>query len=339
MSGRLLITGGAGYVGSHCARRLHRAGFDVVTFDDLSQGHAAAVSGRLVVGDIRDRDALLPALRDVDLVLHFAARMSVSESYRDPVGYWDVNVGGTATLLGAMTSAGVRRIVVSSTCAVHGVPARVPIDEEAPLAPISPYGETKAAMERLVVAAEAAGQIEAIRLRYFNAAGAAQDGALGEAHTPETHLIPLAIAAASGGRPLTLFGDDHPTTDGTCVRDYVHVEDLAEAHASAVLRSLDGQSGVAFNLGSGRGASVRDVFAAVEQHVGPVRHTIADARPGDPPILVADPRSSTAGLGWRATRDLDAIVRDAWRWHRAPRFGPRAMTQAGSISSGLSSGA
>lgn len=339
MSSRLLITGGAGYVGSHCARRLHRAGFDIVTFDDLSQGHAAAASGRLVVGDIRDRDALLAALQGVDLVLHFAARMSVGESHRDPVGYWDVNVGGTATLLGAMASAGVRRVVVSSTCAVHGVPARMPIEEDAPFAPISPYGETKAAMERLIVAAEGAGQIEAIRLRYFNAAGAAEDGALGEAHTPETHLIPLAIEAACGGRPLTLFGDDHPTPDGTCVRDYVHVEDLAEVHASAVLRLLDGQGGVVFNLGTGRGASVHDIFAAVERHVGPVRYTTADARPGDPPILVADPRSSAAGLGWRATRDLDAIVRDAWRWHRAPRFGPRAMTQAGSTSSVLSSGA
>lgn len=280
------------------------------------------------MGDVRDRDELASALRGVDLVLHFAARMSVGESHLDPVGYWDVNVGGTIALLDAMAAAGVRRLVVSSSCAVHGISDAIPIPEGAPLAPISPYGETKAAMERLVVAAERAGRIEAIRLRYFNAAGAAEDGWLGEAHDPETHLIPLAIAAAVGGPPLTLFGDAHPTPDGTCIRDYVHVEDLADAHLAAVWRLGAGGGGAAFNLGTGRGVSVRDVFAAVERHVGPVPHTVAATRPGDPPALVADPRASAVGLDWRATRDLDAIVRDASRWHRAPRFGPGARRHA-----------
>ncbi|MCA9539042.1 MAG: UDP-glucose 4-epimerase GalE, partial [Myxococcales bacterium] len=323
MNGRLLVTGGAGYVGSHCGR-LVRAGFNVTVFDDLSQGHREAVDGPLVVADIRDREALGAALEGVDAVLHFAARVAVGESQRDPIGYWDVNVGGAAALLAAMVQAGVRRLVVSSTCAVHGAATARPIAEDAPIAPTSPYGETKAAMERMVVAAEAAGQIEAIRLRYFNAAGAAPDGWLGEAHHPETHLIPLALAAAAGGPAVRLFGDAHPTPDGTCIRDYVHVEDLADAHLAAARRLMAGGSRAVFNLGTGRGASVREVFAAVERVLGPVPQVVAPPRAGDPPLLVADPAASHRGLDWRATRDLDAIVADAWRWQRAPRFGRRA---------------
>lgn len=321
MSNRLLVTGGAGYVGSHCARRLIQAGFEVITIDDLSQGHRQAVEGPLLVADVRDRAALRAALGGVDAVLHFAARTSVGESQIDPVGYWEVNVGGSAALLGAMIEAGVRRLVFSSTCAVHGIVA-TPITEDIPFAPESPYGGTKAATERMIVAAEAAGQLEAVRLRYFNAAGAASDAWLGEAHAPETHLIPLALAAASGGPALSLFGDAHPTADGTCIRDYVHVEDLAEAHLTAVLRLFAGGGRTVFNLGTGRGASVREVFTAVERVVGPVQYTVAPPRLGDPPALVADPRASLSGLNWRATRDLDTIVSDAWRWRQNPRFGP-----------------
>lgn len=325
MSPRALVTGGAGYVGSHCARRLVRAGFEVATVDDLSQGHRLAVSGGLVEADVRDRQALVDVLgRGFDVVLHFAALTSVGGSSQAPVDYWDVNVGGTIALLRAMAETDTRHLVVSSTCAVHGIPTRIPIRESGSRAPISPYGDTKAAMERLVEAAAAAGALSAITLRYFNAAGAAEDGWLGEAHHPETHLIPLALEAASRQRPMKLFGSDHPTPDGTCIRDYVHVEDLAEAHLAAAQRLLSGGPSATFNLGTGHGASVLEVVRAVERVAGPVPLERAPRRPGDPPALVADPRAALDGLGWRARRGLDQMVRDAWRWARSPRFGPKA---------------
>lgn len=322
MTGRLLITGGAGYVGSHCARRLAGAGFEVVTVDDLSHGHRAAVSGELVVADVRDRSAMRRLLeRGFDVVLHFAARMSVGESHERPLEYWDVNVAGTAALLTSMREAGVRRFVFSSTCAVHGHPPEGLVAESTPFAPISPYGETKVAAERMLCAAERAGQLDVVRLRYFNAAGAARDGWLGESHDPETHLIPLALAAASEGRPMYLFGDDYPTEDGTCIRDYVHVEDLAEAHLAAVRRLLSGGQSAVYCLGTGRGASVRAVLDTVERVTGHrLARRVAPRRPGDPPRLVANPTAAAEALGWKARYDLEQIVRDAWRWHLEPRY-------------------
>jgi UDP-glucose-4-epimerase GalE len=323
---RLVITGGAGYVGAHASRAARAAGHDVVVLDDLTGGYRAAVPGRLVVADLRDASAVRAVLAEgADAVLHFAARMNVRESFLDPEGYRDVNVRGTEVLLDAMHATGVRHLVVSSTCAVYGVPSRVPLDEALPWAPISPYGATKAAMEARVVEAEAQGRLTAVRLRYFNAAGAADDGSLGEAHDPETHLVPLALDAATGGAPLTVFGTNHPTPDGTCVRDYVHVDDLAAAHLAALDRLLAGRPGGAWNLGTGTGASVRQVVATVESVTGrPVAHGWGAARDGDPPVLVADPRRAHADLGWQARHGLRRIVEDAWRWHLAPRYGPRA---------------
>jgi UDP-glucose-4-epimerase GalE len=250
--------------------------------------------------------------------------MSVPESVSDPVGYWDSNVGGTTNLLHAMASAGCRRIVFSSTCAVYGEPERVPIGEDTPFAPLSPYGETKAAVERALAAAREADVLDAISLRYFNAAGAASDGLLGEAHDPETHLIPIALDAAQQGRQMTLFGEDHPTRDGTCVRDYIHVEDLAEAHLIATERLLGGDRGGAWNLGSGDGASVKEVLDTVGVVTGkPVPYVIGPRRAGDAPALVSDTRRSREELGWQTRHGLRTILEHAWAWHRNPRFGVR----------------
>ena len=330
MAKRVLITGGAGYVGSHCARRIREEGFEVVVVDDLSQGHREAVPGRLVQADIRDREAMKTLLLEgFDCVLHFAARMSVRESVDDPIGYFDSNVAGTLSLLAAMREAGCPRIVVSSTCAVYGVPQRVPIDEGHRFGPISPYGETKAVVERILALGRESGHLASISLRYFNAAGAASDGSLGEAHHPETHLIPVAIDAALTGRAMTIFGTDLPTPDGTCIRDYVHVEDLAEAHLAALLRLVNGDIGGSWNLGSGSGYSVREVLDTIEAVTGRTIPRIEGAaRAGDPPVLVADTRRTERELGWRTTRSLHEIIRDAWGWHKAPRFGPCAVEVA-----------
>lgn len=326
MRRRLLVTGGAGYVGSHCARALVAAGHEIVTLDTLHAGHVEAVSGSLVRTDLRDRDRLHALLATgFDAVLHFAARMSVAESAADPLGYYDTNVGGTLHLLDAMAAAGCRRLVFSSTCAVYGVPPTVPISEDAPFAPISVYGETKAVVERLLAHLRASDRLDVACLRYFNAAGAAADGWLGEAHDPETHLIPLALDAATTGRPLSILGDRHDTPDGTCVRDYVHVEDLADVHALVLDRLLDGDRGGAWNVGCGEGASVLDVLRTVEQVTGrPVPTRMAAARVGDPPALIADPRHTATTLGWSPQRDLTTIIRDAWRWHQHPRYGGAA---------------
>ena len=326
MTARVLVTGGAGYVGSHCARRLAAAGYDVITLDRMSHGYHAAVTGELVVADLRDRPALHRILsRGVDAVLHFAARMSVGESADDPVGYYDSNVGGTLNLLDAMRAHGCQVMVFSSTCAVYGVPGVVPIPEETPFRPISVYGETKAVVETILAHARSRGSLRVATLRYFNAAGAAADGSLGEAHDPETHLIPLALEAAATGRALLLNGHDYPTPDGTCVRDYVHVDDLADVHQHALERLLAGHPGGAWNLGSGRGASVLEIVEAVERVTGrPVPRRFGPARPGDPPALVADNSRARRDLGWAPKRDLDTIIQDAWRWYQHPRFGPGA---------------
>lgn len=324
---RILITGGAGYVGSHCARRMAAAGHEVVTLDNLSQGYEAAVTGELDVVDLRDRQGLDRVLaRGFDCVMHFAALMAVGESVEKPVEYYDVNVGGTLNLLAAMADHGCKNLVFSSTCAVYGVPEVVPITEDTPHAPISPYGETKAVVEKILTHARRVGQIESVCLRYFNAAGASEDGWLGEAHDPETHVIPVAFERLVAGKPFAVFGSDYPTPDGSCVRDYVHVLDLAEAHLKAVERLLDGKPGGAWNLGSGRGYSVKELIDTVQRVAGRsfVRINDEARRPGDPHTLVANPTAVQDALGWRAERDLDVILTDAWNWFQNPRFGPRS---------------
>jgi UDP-glucose 4-epimerase len=325
---RLLVTGGAGYVGSHTARHLRDVGHDVVVFDRLYEGYREAAGASLIVGDLRDRadvERLFLTHGPFDGVLHFAARMSVAESVADPLGYWDVNVGGTLTLLSSMARHGVRKLVFSSTAAVYGVPAHTPIAEDAPFAPINPYGASKAAVERLLVDLGADPAWQIARLRYFNAAGGAADGWIGEAHDPETHLLPLALDAVLGGVPLTLFGEDYPTPDGTCIRDYVHVDDLADAHRRAWDRiAAHGGSGV-WNLGSGKGYSLREVLGAIETVTGlPVPHRFGPRRAGDPPSLLADASRAAQDLGWKPQRDLRAILADAWRWRRQPRYGRNA---------------
>lgn len=316
---RVLVTGGAGYIGSHAVRALLRAGHEVVVLDDLSTGHRAAVDpgARLVVADLRDRGALCEALAGTDAVVHFAARSVVGESVRAPLDYWDVNVTGSLALLRAMAEQGVRRLVFSSTAATYGIPERMPITEDVPQRPINPYGASKLAVERAIRdLLDADPRWSAAILRYFNVAGCAADGSLGEDHQPETHLVPLVLQAAAGRRPhVTLFGTDYDTPDGTCIRDYVHVEDLVAAHLVALDALRPGELRV-HNVGIGRGYSVREVVASVRRVTGrdfEVRE--GPRRPGDPPRLVTDPSSLVAELGWRPRyTDLDAIVRTAWAW-------------------------
>jgi UDP-glucose-4-epimerase GalE len=324
MGARVLVVGGAGYIGSVCARHLARRGDTVETLDDLSTGHAAAATGPLHRVDLRDRAEVNAVLaRGFDAVLHFAARSLVGESVQAPLPYFDVNIGGTLVLLDAMARHGVSHLVFSSTCAVYGDPIFLPLTEAHPFAPVSPYGLSKRVVEDLLAALRARGALRVTTLRYFNAAGATADGALGEAHRPETHLIPLAIAAARGERPpLSLFGEDYPTPDGTCIRDYVHVEDLAAAHAAALDRLLAGDAGGAYNLGTGRGHSVREVLDAVASVVGQAVPVVrGPRRAGDPAALFADPSAAAAALGWRAERtSLRATVASAAEWAARPRF-------------------
>ncbi len=318
---KVLVTGGAGYIGSHCCKLLAESGFEPVAFDNLSMGHREAVRwGPLIEGDMRDADALGSAMRQVrpEAVLHFAARALVGESTAHPERYYAVNVGGTLNLLEAMRASEVRRIVFSSTCAIYGEPDAVPITEDMTKRPINPYGASKLACERMMEDFDAAHSIRSVRLRYFNAAGADPAAEIGELHDPETHLIPLVLDAALGRRPaVSIFGTDYPTPDGTALRDYIHVMDLAAAHVAALRRLLNGGESAAVNLGTGRGASVREVIDAVEKTTGrkvPTREE--PRRAGDPPELVADPRRAEALLGWRAEASLAAIIADAWRWHR-----------------------
>jgi UDP-glucose 4-epimerase len=324
---RVLVTGGAGYVGSVIATRLLESGHAVTVFDDLSRGHRASVpqGAELVVGDIRDAETIARALHRAGstAVIHMAALAEVAESVRLPDLYSDVNLRGTQALVTAATAAGVERLVFSSTAAVYGAPETVPIPETAATRPQNPYGETKLAAEGILFAAAAGGGPAVAALRYFNACGAY--GACGEDHSPETHLIPLALRAARDGSELTVFGDDYPTPDGTCVRDYVHVADLAEAHIAALAALPDG-AGPA-NLGTGAGASVLEVLQAVEEVTGaPVARRVAARRPGDPPALVAAAGRAAAAFGWRPRRGLLDAVRDAWEWLQAhpEGYGERA---------------
>ena len=328
----VLVTGGAGYIGSHSVKALRRAGYDVVVFDNLSAGHRSATLGApLVLGDIRDVDAVRRALREsgAEAVMHFAARLVVSESVHDPAGYYLNNVTGTLATLEAMAAEGCRCFVFSSTCAVYGEPTSVPLTESHLTVPVSPYGQTKLAVEQALPHFERAYGIRSIRLRYFNAAGADPDGDLGEDHDPEIHLIPRALDAAQGGSPFELFGEDYPTPDGTCIRDYVHVTDLADAHVRALSRLLEGGASSTYNLGAEQPSSVREVLAAVERVTGHRVPVVSAARrPGDPVALYASSARIRAELGWVPQRvSLETIVADAWRWHSNHPQGFRTVTR------------
>ena len=320
---RVLVTGGAGYIGSHAVRALAEAGHAVVVLDDLSAGHAEAVPAGvpLVRASTGDRAAVLGTLRDhqIDAVMHFAAWLDVGASVRDPLGYYQNNVIGSLSLLGAMIDASVRRFVFSSTCAVYGEPSSVPLRESLETKPINAYGETKLAIERALGHLERAHGLQWMALRYFNASGAHPDGTIGEDHDPEIHLIPRAIAAATGGPPLRVFGEDYPTPDGTCIRDYIHVCDLADAHVRALSALAEGRPSSAYNAGTGRGHSVREVIDAIGTVVGkPVPWTSAPRRPGDPATLFAASDRLQQELGWRPRfPDLATIVRHAWQWHQS----------------------
>jgi UDP-glucose-4-epimerase GalE len=322
----VLVTGGAGYIGSHAAKALTRAGYRVVVYDNLVAGHRAAVRyGELVEGDIGDTRAVLEALRghEIVAVMHFAAFLDVGESVRDPARYYRNNVVGALGVLEAMAAASVKCFVFSSSCATYGEPVETPIAETHPQRPINSYGETKLAVERALPHFEHAYGIRSVALRYFNASGADPDGELGEDHSPEIHVIPRAIEAATGGPGLQVFGDDYPTPDGTCLRDYVHVSDLADAHVRALEAIVENGRSGAYNLGTGHPHSVREVIDTVARVTG--RHvpwTLAARRPGDPAVLFATPDKAKAELHWTPRfPGLDAIVGTAWEWHRSHPHG------------------
>jgi UDP-glucose 4-epimerase len=324
----ILVTGGAGYVGSHAARFLDRAGHEVWIYDNLSQGHRGAVlPGRLIEGDLADGNELRSVLRArrIEAVMHFAANALVGESVENPAKYYRNNVVGALNLLDAMRDADVRRIVFSSTTAVYGAPERVPIVEDEPKQPINPYGFTKLVIERALEDYARAYGIGWAALRYFNAAGASPDGDLGEHHDPESHLIPIVLQVALGQREaITIFGEDYPTPDGTCIRDYVHVDDLADAHLRALDRLQPGE-GLKLNLGTGRGHSVREIIESCRRVTGqPIPERSGERRAGDPPKLVADSSRAQSLLGWRPRyTELDDIVATAWKWHKSHPDGYR----------------
>jgi UDP-arabinose 4-epimerase len=319
----ILVTGGAGYIGSHAAKALARAGYRPVTYDNMVYGNRWAVNwGPFIEADIADRAALLETFKGyrIEAVMHFAAFAYVGESMEKPEIYFRNNVAGTLNLLDAMREAGIRHFVFSSTCATYGMPERMPITEETPRAPVNPYGESKLMVERLLHWFGLAHGLKSVALRYFNASGADPDGEIGEDHEPETHLIPLILDAALGKRAhIDIYGTDYPTPDGTAIRDYIHVTDLAEAHVKALDYLLGGGASAVFNLGTGVGHSVREVIAAAERAAGrPVPRREVARRPGDPPVLVADPSRANAALGWIPMHsDIDTVVKTAWAWHTA----------------------
>ncbi len=319
---RVFVTGGAGYVGSHSVRALNGAGHDVTVYDNLSFGHRAAVApeAELVVGDLADSQkisAVFEAKR-FDAVMHFAAFLNVGESVDQPLMYYRNNVAGTLSLLECMQKANLRRFVFSSTCAIFGVPETLPITEDLPKSPINPYGCTKYAVELMLQDCSAGWGLGATALRYFNASGAARDGSIGEDHSPETHLIPLILQVPLGQRDqIKIFGTDYPTPDGSCVRDYIHVEDLATAHVKAV-EAVEPGTFSSYNVGTGNGFSVIEVIEAARKVTG---HAIpaetAPRRPGDPPALYADPSKLKSELRWEPEfTDVEAILQTAWAWHR-----------------------
>jgi len=313
----VVVIGGAGYIGSHTARALRSAGHEVIVFDNLSTGFKFLAAGfELIQGDMLDAAALARVLPRADAIMHFAAHAYVGESVVNPRKYFHNNVEGGLCLLNAALEAGVKKIIFSSTCAVYGEPAKVPIEENTPRQPVNPYGVSKLFFEQALEAYDRAYGFRFASLRYFNAAGADESGEIGELHDPETHLIPLALRAAAGKGPeLQVFGSDYPTPDGTCVRDYIHVNDLASAHVKSLERLAAGESSFAVNVGSGSGYSVQQVLSAVEQITGKrVPHKIGPRRAGDPPALVANPTKAQTLLNWKATRGLQEIVASAWYW-------------------------
>jgi UDP-arabinose 4-epimerase len=318
----ILVAGGAGYIGSHAAKALALSGRRPVVFDNLSTGHAHAVKwGPLVHGDIRDPEAVRSALRThrPDLIMHFAARIEVGDGERAPGAFYDNNVAGSLNLVRVMLEEGVSSLVFSSTCAIYGDPERLPLAEDMPKRPVSVYGRTKLMVEQMLEDISRAEGLKFAALRYFNASGADLDGDLGEEHDPETHLIPNALRAAVGlGGAMRLFGNDYPTPDGTNVRDFVHVADLADAHGLAADRLLQGGGNLQLNLGVGAGVTVLEVLKAVERATGrPVPYEIAPRRAGDAVSLYADTTRVAQALGWRPSRsDIDTIVASAWRFHR-----------------------
>lgn len=318
----ILVVGGAGFIGSHMVKYLLHAGHDVVVADNFSTGHRdALLGGALVEIDVADAarlDALFAAHR-IDAVMHFASFIEVGESVREPGKYYANNLAATLALLQAMLRAGVEKFIFSSSAAVYGNPDYTPIDETHAKAPINPYGRSKWMVEQILEDFDRAYGLRSVRLRYFNAAGAAPDGALGERHDPETHLIPLILAAASGRRQaLTVFGRDYDTPDGTCIRDYIHVTDLVEAHALALDYLMAAGASAVFNLGNGNGYSVQEVIDAAERVTGrEIPQNSAPRRPGDPPRLVADASLARKVLGWQPRySDLETIIAHAWRWEQ-----------------------
>jgi UDP-glucose 4-epimerase len=330
---RVLVTGGAGYIGSHTVGVLLGAGHDVVVLDTLAHGHPAAVpDAELVVGDAGDRNLVRDLLekRKIEAVVHFAGRKSVSESIEDPGGYFEANVGASLALLGAMADRGVSQLVFSSTCAVYGTPDTLPVDESSRLQPENPYGESKLLVERMAPWFEAAHGVRTVSLRYFNAAGAALDGSNGEDWDHAENLVPVVLQVAAGRRArVDVYGTDYPTPDGTAIRDYVHVLDLADAHVRALHHLARGGDSATINLGTGHGASVREVIDAAMAATGrPIESRDAPRRPGDPAAIWADARAAGALLDWTPRYDLDAIVASAWAWHESHPDGHGPLPQA-----------
>ncbi|MFM7600072.1 MAG: UDP-glucose 4-epimerase GalE [Pseudanabaena sp.] len=319
----ILVTGGAGYIGSHAVKALQQVGYKVVILDNLVYGHqdiAETLGAELIIGDTNDR-ALLDRLfsdRQISAVMHFAAYAYVGESVTQPDKYYRNNVVGTLSLLEAMIAANIKTFVFSSTCASYGVPQQIPITEDHPQSPINPYGATKLMVERILQDFDIAYGLKSVIFRYFNAAGADSDGALGEDHDPETHLIPLVLQTAMGIREaITVYGSDYPTADGTCIRDYIHVTDLAEAHVLGLEYLLKGNKSEIFNLGNGNGFSVKEVIDAAKQITGkPINVVMGDRRAGDPPALVGSSEKARAILNWQPKyADLNLILQHAWQWH------------------------
>ncbi len=334
----ILVVGGAGYIGSFVSRMLLAEGYHPTVLDNLSLGHRAALDPRipLVTGDLADDGLLQRLFRDrrFDAVMHFAALAAVGESVQIPLTYYRNNVANTLNLLAAMKNAGIARFIFSSSAAIFGTPERIPIDETHPARPINPYGRSKLMVEEILRDAAAAGDLQSVALRYFNAAGASPDGRMGEDHRCETHLIPLVLKAVLGGAKsgarLKVFGTDYPTPDGTCVRDYIHVSDLARAHLLAVDYLAAGGASAAFNLGNGKGFSVMEVIRTAEKVTGrKVAFETADRRTGDPAVLVAAADRISRELGWQpAYPTLEAIIETAWKWHASHPDG-YAASQAG----------
>lgn len=333
----VLVVGGAGYIGSHAARALRRHGHEAVIYDNLSTGYAQFAAGfELIQGELAEAEKLGTALRRVDAVMHFAAHAYVGESVENPRKYFRNNVEAGLTLLNACLDCGVRKFIFSSTCAVYGAPLHTPISEDAARLPINPYGVSKLFFERALESYDQAYGLRFASLRYFNAAGADEEDAIGEMHQPETHLIPLALEAAIGVRPgLDVFGADYPTPDGTCIRDYIHVNDLAEGHVAALRYLRSEESSIAVNLGTGRGTSVKQILDTVEKVTGNTVPTrIAPRRPGDPPTLVADPRRAESLLHWKAEHSLEQMVSSSWNWMQRQQTGVPCTLEDGRFRHG-----